>query len=118
MKESFRKFIIKAFKPTIYFVENDPFLGDFVTRVAKYRLSNDSISFTLPNEESYILPLEKVFLMEKNAQKEAAKSVIPINEEHFKLVKELEEKGHLLSNYEKTQILEDGELSEVYQRLS
>lgn len=118
MKESFRNFIIKTLKPTIYFVENDPFLGDFVTRVAKYKITNESVSFTLPSGESHILPLTKVFLMEKNAQKEAAKSVLPINEEHFKLVKELEEKGHLLSNYEKTQILEDGELSEVYQRLS
>lgn len=115
MKET----IIKLFKPTLYYVERDKFLGDFSNRLAAYKLEGGMVIYTDSTSGLEIaLSLNQVFLLEKNAKKEASKTIIPVDNSNLGLVWDLEAKGKKLTNYQRQQIIEDGEASEVYQKLS
>ena len=108
--------LIKLLTPPLYFVEKNSFLGDIVTRINTYRVGTDIIAYNDPATGiDVILKMSQVYLFERNAKKEAAKSIIPVSEGNLALLKELEAKGVKLTNYQRQQVIEDGEASEVYQ---
>lgn len=116
MKATIKYLLIKYLKPRLYFVENNQYLGDSVEGINTYVLKGESVCYldNSTGEEKYI-QISKTFILKSSAKKEAAKSVIPVDEGNYKLVKELQSNGIKLTKYEIQQIIEDGEASEVYQ---
>lgn len=116
MKAALTNLLVRVFKPTLYYIEKNSFLGDFVTPIVKYTVGDSEITFEDPSTgEKITLSFEKLYYFHFQAKKETAKSVIPVDEGNIKLVNELESVGIKLTKYEKQQIIEDGEASEVYQ---
>lgn len=116
MKATIKYLLIKYLKPRLYFVENNQYLGDSVEVINTYFLKGLTICYLerATGDERYI-DLNKVFVLKSSAKKEAAKSIIPVDEGNYKLVRELQSIGIKLTKYEIQQIIEDGEASEVYQ---
>jgi|SRR6478736_10028797 len=109
-----KAFLLKTFKPNIFVVIKDQFLGDFVQMVPHYEFYGTAVAFK-HQETDYLYSLNDVHLLEFLAKK----TIIPLTypENHVKLVKEIKKQGIKLKEYQKQQILEDGEASEFYQEL-
>lgn len=111
-----KAFFLKFFMPKIFVIMRDQYLGDDVKKVTKYEYSNSMIKFK-DETNSYLYPIDKVFLRESSAKKEIQKNSLTYDENHVMLLKSIESKGIKLTPYGRQQVLEDGEISEIYQEL-
>lgn len=117
MKSSIRNILVVLFKPTVYFIESDKFLGDFVVRVSNYTLSHNMVKFTNCSGDEKKVHFDDLYFFKRNAKKEASKDIIPVNVSNLRLINEIESTGIQLTAYARQQIIEDGEASEIYQSL-
>lgn len=104
-----KELYIKLFKPSLYIIEKNKFLGDFSKKVTQYSIQNNQI---LTSEEA--LNYDQVYLLEKNAKKEINKTALQYDIKNVELAKQMRKAGIALSNYAYLQVLEDGEASEPY----
>lgn len=117
MKETVRNFLINLFRPTLYYVEDNQFLGPSIKKTKDYEINMLNTINVLDHKDQKRFSFNEVFVFKFNAKKELQKYLIPVNQRNVSLVKKLQENNLELSEYAVIQIMEDGEDSEIYQQL-
>ncbi len=102
------KLFLKLFKPTLYTIENIPFMGDSIISISEYYISGNKIITKLGDFD-----ISKVYMFQFQAKKRLS---VGYESDNIKLAKMLKEKGFIKSNYEYLQVIEDGEASLPYQK--
>ena len=118
--EKLRILFIKLFKLQLYYIEKNSLVGDTVVPLGQPYSYNEEgvIGWDLSEEESVMgVKYKYLYITKSAAQKEIAKNSLQYPEKHVRLIREIESAGIVLSSYARTQILEDGEDSQIYQNL-
>lgn len=104
--------ILKFLKPNVYVVHEVPFMGKIMEAKSNYRFDADLASIILEDDER--VALHNVYLTKFFAQRELLKHAIPFQDVNVDIVKRIEAKGIPMTNYQRTQVMEDGPVSEFY----
>lgn len=117
--EKLRQLFIALFKPTLYRIEKNSLVGDSILSLEYYDVTYDKqIRFAVVDSaELLYFPFKYVYILKSSAQSIINKNNLQYPEKHVKLIREIESAGIVLSSYARTQILEDGEDSQIYQSL-
>lgn len=106
-----KKLYLKLFKPYVYVIQKNSFLGDFSEKIKVESVKENGII----NKNKFYL-FSEVYLFEYFAKKEISKTSLKYEEQNIQLAQKLKAIGLIRNNYEYIQVLEDGEASELYQK--